>query len=428
MRTRPGTARLSSAIALVAAALTVALSLTSTVLVPLAKAAPSARAANSAGPDIAAGAIRTGASHGLCLDNTQGRNPSPHKAVPLVLGTCGGPGIATWSQLWTVEADQTIRIDGLCLTRPTSPAARARLQPCSGSGPGQRWQVTSTQIRLAGTSNCLTLANSHPRPNAAVTVSRCNPAAPSQHWIAPAPGPVSRTLSVVSRLLEDYNYAGHGAGLFTSDTDAVTLTCSNVYRRGNCWWWSAIALYALTDFAEQAPSATITVDSIKAALAHTYATICGAACPSSPNPPWSGGGQGNLPVNFANRYYDDTGWWALTWANAYRLTGNPRYLYLAEELWSFLTRFAWSKSCGGALIQHEGKNRRGVSSTQDTTSNVLYLRLSAWLYTLAAPQNQSAAQKYLAGTGGRAAAPEPWPAGWPEAPASREPPPGHRRS
>ncbi len=82
------------------------------------------------------------------------------------------------------------------------------------------------------------------------------------------------------------------------------------------------------------------------------------------------------------------------------MTGNPRYLYLAEELWSFLTRFAWSKSCGGALIQHEGKNRRGVSSTQDTTSNVLYLRLSAWLYTLAAPQNQSAAQKYLAGTGG----------------------------
>ena len=82
------------------------------------------------------------------------------------------------------------------------------------------------------------------------------------------------------------------------------------------------------------------------------------------------------------------------------MTGNPRYLYLAEDLWSFLTRFAWSKACGGALIQHEGKNRRGVSSTQDTTSNVLYLRLSAWLYTLAAPQNQSAAQKYLAGTGG----------------------------
>ena len=212
MRTRPGTARLSSAIALVAAALTVALSLTSTVLVPLAKAAPSARAANSAGPDIAAGAIETGASQGLCLDNAQGRNPSPHKAVPLVLRTCGGPGIATWSQLWTVEADQTIRIDGLCLTRPDLPAARARASTLLRvrARPALAGHQHPDPPGLQELGNCLTLANSHPRPNAAVTVSRCNPAAPSQHWIAPAPGPVSRTLSVVSRLLEDYNYAGHG--------------------------------------------------------------------------------------------------------------------------------------------------------------------------------------------------------------------------
>ncbi|HET7018159.1 MAG TPA: glycoside hydrolase family 76 protein, partial [Streptosporangiaceae bacterium] len=281
---------------------------------------------------------------------------------------------------------------------PATPAARARLLPCTGQG--QRWHVENQhQIQLQGTGNCLAPANSQPKQDTALTLTRCTPRAAIQRWIIPASTPVSRTLSVVSRLLTDYNYAGHGAGLFTSDTDPVTTSCSNVYRRGNCWWWSAIALYALTDFAEQAPTATITVDSIKTVLAHTYAVMCGSTCPASPNPAWPGSSQDNLPVNFANRYYDDTGWWALTWANAYRLTGNPRYLYLAEDLWSFLTRFAWDKACGGALMQHEGKNRRGVASTQDTTSNVLYLRLSAWLYSLAAPGNRAAAQKYLVGTG-----------------------------
>jgi hypothetical protein len=400
MRACSGAARPSSVFAVAVAALTAALSLAVTTLAQPASAAPTAPTA-AAGPKIAAGAIRPGASQGLCLDNTQGRQPDTNSAVPLVLRTCGGPGIATWSQIWTIEADQTIRIDGLCLTRPASPAARARLQPCTG--PGQRWQITQNQVHLAGTGSCLASASSHPKPNATLTISRCDTRAASQQWAVPVSSPTSRTLSVVSRLLTDYNYAGHGAGLFTSDTDPVTASCSNMYRRGNCWWWSAIALYALADFAEQAPSATITVDSIKAALAHTYSVMCGSgdACPASPNPPWPSGSQASLPVNFANRYYDDTGWWALTWVNAYKLTGQPRYLYLAEQLWSFLTRFAWSKACGGALIQHEGKNRRGVSSTQDTTSNVLYLRLSAWLYTIAAPENgTAAAQKYLTGASG----------------------------
>lgn len=38
-----------------------------------------------------------------------------------------------------------------------------------------------------------------------------------------------------------------------------------------------------------------------------------------------------------NTYFDDIGWWTQTWLNAYELVGRPYYLYLAEELWNYVT-------------------------------------------------------------------------------------------
>jgi hypothetical protein len=350
-------------------------------------------------PAIVAGAIRSAANHGLCLDNTQGRNPDWHQQVGLSLGSCGrstrpdAPGLVAWRQIWTIEADHTIRIGGLCLTSRVPMSTVTRLLPC-GSARGQRWAIVAGQIRATSGQYCLAAPSPPAASQARATAAmrRCDARSAGQRWLVPGSSPASADLSAVGQLLHWYNWSGQSAGLFSTPTDPGADRCSNAYRRGNCWWWSALSMYALTDAAEQDPSATITVTSIKAVIGHTYKVICGTSgnCPHSPGP-------------FAGKYYDDTAWWALAWVNAWRLTGDPRYLGVAEDLWSYITRNAWDRACGGGFVQHAGTNRSGKRSTQDAIVNVLYLRLSAWLYVQTARRGAPGAAhaaRYLNGVGG----------------------------
>src|SRR5262249_6172560 len=52
--------------------------------------------------------------------------------------------------------------------------------------------------------------------------------------------------------------------------------------------------------------------------------------------------------NFLNGYYDDEGWWALTWINAYDLTGNNAYLGQAKGIFADMTG-GWDGTCGGGI-------------------------------------------------------------------------------
>jgi predicted alpha-1,6-mannanase (GH76 family) len=53
-------------------------------------------------------------------------------------------------------------------------------------------------------------------------------------------------------------------------------------------------------------------------------------------------------ANFVNMYYDDDGWWALAWIDAYDVTGNPVYLSMAETIFTAITG-AWDSTCGGGV-------------------------------------------------------------------------------
>ena len=344
-------------------------------------------------PAIAAGAIRSAANPSVCLDNTQGKDPGGQQAVAIRLESCGGSGIATWNQIWTVEADHTIRISGQCLTKAA--ASRLRLQPCTGAS-AQLWTVSTGHVHLRNSGTCLAPPTGKVAAGVAAAMKPCDQNAAGQRWLVAGPSASARALSAAAQLLDWYNASGKFGGLFNTPADPGAATCSNTYRRGNCWWWSALALYALADFADQNPAATIADDSIKDALASTYSVICGTTCPSGQNAAWP---SAESSANFANRYYDDTGWWALTWVNAYRLTGSPRYLYLAEELWSYLTTHGWDSACGGALVQYSGQGRHGPS-TENTIANVLYLRLSAWLYVITKTRGMPGAARYVNGVKG----------------------------
>lgn len=91
------------------------------------------------------------------------------------------------------------------------------------------------------------------------------------------------------------------------------------------WWNSANALTVLIDYARVSK-----LPQYDAVLANTFS----AAQKTNPG--------------FLNNYYDDEGWWALAWIDGYDLTGDPRYLTMAEAIFADMTG-AWDDTCGGGI-------------------------------------------------------------------------------
>ena len=122
------------------------------------------------------------------------------------------------------------------------------------------------------------------------------------------------------------------------------------------WWNSANALDAIIDYMERTGSRTYMSD-----VSNTFAKAVDEAPPPTPG-------------NFIDTAYDDTQWWALTWLNAYELTGNPAYLQIVEKMYSYVTT-AWTPSqCGGGLIWQT------TDAYTNSVTNELFLELSARLY------------------------------------------------
>ncbi|WP_455638204.1 glycoside hydrolase family 76 protein [Parabacteroides sp.] len=53
--------------------------------------------------------------------------------------------------------------------------------------------------------------------------------------------------------------------------------------------------------------------------------------------------------NYINDYYDDEGWWALAWIEAFKLTGKQKYLDMATVIFEDMTT-GWSNECGGGIF------------------------------------------------------------------------------
>ena len=130
------------------------------------------------------------------------------------------------------------------------------------------------------------------------------------------------------------------------------------------WWQSAIATWTLARYL-QATGSTDPAD--QDVLDRTFEL--NVSKPGS-----------RAPVNFANEYMDDTGWWALAWTEAARYELNirgdrtlaARYLAVAE--WDENYIFRAPRSCGGIVWQ--------LGYPSDTISNAEFAALSAELYAI----------------------------------------------
>ncbi|MDX1991405.1 MAG: glycoside hydrolase family 76 protein [bacterium] len=114
------------------------------------------------------------------------------------------------------------------------------------------------------------------------------------------------------------------------------------------WWNSANALYTVIDSMARTGSAEYLDE-----VANTY--------------------ERNIAGGFLNEFYDDEGWWALTWIHAYDLTGETRYLEVAEAIFADITG-AWDEVCGGGVWWTRERNYKNA------IPNELFLLTAAKLY------------------------------------------------
>jgi predicted alpha-1,6-mannanase (GH76 family) len=77
--------------------------------------------------------------------------------------------------------------------------------------------------------------------------------------------------------------------------------------------------------------------------------------------------------NFLNGYYDDEGWWALTWINAYDLTRNGAYLGQARDIFADMTG-GWDGICGGGMWWSKARHYKNA------IANELFLQVAVALH------------------------------------------------
>lgn len=80
----------------------------------------------------------------------------------------------------------------------------------------------------------------------------------------------------------------------------------------------------------------------------------------------------NASSGFVNYYYDDDGWWALAWIDAYDWTQDPRYLNMAGSIFDEMTT-AWDDVCGGGIWWSKARGYKNA------IANELFLSVAAHL-------------------------------------------------
>lgn len=76
--------------------------------------------------------------------------------------------------------------------------------------------------------------------------------------------------------------------------------------------------------------------------------------------------------DFINLFYDDEGWWALAWIDAYDLTGKPEYLAMGKKIFADMAG-GWDDTCGGGIWWNKRRKYKNA------IANELFLSVAAHL-------------------------------------------------
>jgi len=117
------------------------------------------------------------------------------------------------------------------------------------------------------------------------------------------------------------------------------------------WWNSANAITVLADYARVSASTEYNP---------TFANTFANAQKTSPG--------------FINKFYDDEGWWALAWIDAYDVTHHAQYLAMAESIFADMAE-GWDDTCGGGIWWNKDRKYKNA------IANELFLSVAAHLAT-----------------------------------------------
>ncbi len=134
------------------------------------------------------------------------------------------------------------------------------------------------------------------------------------------------------------------------------------------WYVPQTGLYQTTGWWNAANATTMLVDAMRASNNHTnealLADVLTHAQVTVPKSEQVGplAKMTGFP-GFLNNYYDDEGWWALAWVDAYDLTGKPEYLAMAGSIFKDMTG-AWDNTCGGGIWWSKDRNYKNAIANE----------------------------------------------------------------
>jgi predicted alpha-1,6-mannanase (GH76 family) len=127
------------------------------------------------------------------------------------------------------------------------------------------------------------------------------------------------------------------------------------------WWNAANALTGIIRY-----TATTGDKTFEGVIENTFAKTKKIVAPASQDYPEQ------RTENFINEYYDDEGWWALAWVEAFDLTGKRKYLEMAKTIFEDM-KGGWDDRCGGGILWKKGLLYKSA------ISNELFLLLATRL-------------------------------------------------